>query len=89
MGWTAVDSGGLIAPITVRFELDFGGLWWTVYRVHGVQKIRGSNPLGSTKFLDTISPFLHRVGTVKDGLTAYLRPHLTANLVADLDIRDG
>src|SRR5579859_2345202 len=33
------------------FENDFGGLWWTVYLVHGIQKVRGSNPLGSTKFL--------------------------------------
>ena len=32
------------------YEPDFGGLWWTLYQRHGIQKVRGSNPLGSTKF---------------------------------------
>ena len=31
-----------------QFENDTGGFWWTVYLVHGIQKVRGSNPLGST-----------------------------------------
>jgi len=33
-----------------ELENDSGGLQWTVNRVHGIQKARGSNPLGSTKF---------------------------------------
>jgi len=57
MGWTAVDSGGPIAPITVRFELenDSGGLWWTVYRMYGIQKVRGLNPLGSTNVMSQVA----------------------------------
>jgi len=45
-----VDSGGLIDTGNVSSELEdvSGGLWWTVYPVHGIQKVRGSNPLGST-----------------------------------------
>ncbi len=48
-----MDSGGLIDRQSGTFELenDSGGLWRTVNRVHGIQKVRGSNPLGSTKFL--------------------------------------
>ena len=34
-----------------QFENDTGGFWWTVYLVHGIQKVRGSNPLGSTTVL--------------------------------------
>ena len=38
--------------ITIRFELenDSGGRWWTVNSRSGSQKVRGSNPLGSTNF---------------------------------------
>jgi len=37
--WTLVDKSHAIA---VRFELenDSSGLWWTVYRRHGIQKVR-------------------------------------------------
>jgi len=52
-------SGGAGDPSTDRGALGrrgaldvfgSGGLWWTVYPMHGIQKVRGSNPLGSTKF---------------------------------------
>ena len=41
----------------VRSELenDSGGLQWAANYVPGSQKVRGSNPLGSTKFLNTES----------------------------------
>ena len=29
--------------------------WWTIIPRHGIQKVRGSNPLGSTKFLNSES----------------------------------
>ena len=47
--WTLVDESPVIS---VRFELenDPDGLWWTIIPRHGIQKVRGSNPLGSTKF---------------------------------------
>ena len=38
------------------FELDSGGLWWAVNRVHSIQKVRGSNPLGSTEFASSEWP---------------------------------
>ena len=49
-----MDVGGRIGRKYRRFELenDFGGLWWTGYRRHGIQKVRGSNPLGSTKIFE-------------------------------------
>jgi hypothetical protein len=52
-----VDSGGRTTGNRVAFELenDAGGLRWTLYPRHGIQKVRGSNPLGSTKFLNTKS----------------------------------
>jgi len=52
LSWTLVDESPVI---TIRFELenDAGGLRWTGYQRHGIQKVRGSNPLGSTKFLNT------------------------------------
>ena len=34
-----------------ELENDSGGLQWTANSVPGSQKVRGSNPLGSTKFL--------------------------------------
>jgi len=38
-----VDSGGLIDRYfgAVELENDSGGLWWTVNRVHGIQKVKG------------------------------------------------
>ena len=53
-----MDRGGLNDHLKVRSELenDSGGRWWTTYLVHGIQKVRGSNPLGSTKFLNTETP---------------------------------
>ncbi len=55
MGWTSVDSDGRIASndSQVSTRNDLGGLRWTGYRKHGIQKVRGSNPLGSTKFPNT------------------------------------
>ncbi len=48
-----MDPGGLIDLLQggFRLENDSAGLRWTVNRVHGIQKVRGSNPLGSTRFL--------------------------------------
>jgi hypothetical protein len=45
--WTPMDESPATA---VRFELenDAGGHRWTFYQRHGIQKVRGSNPLGST-----------------------------------------
>ena len=50
LGWTLVDES---AVITIRFELEnnCGGPRRTLHRLPGSQKVRGSNPLGSTKFL--------------------------------------
>ena len=47
-----------LPAITVRFELenDPSGFLRTIYLEHGIQKVRGSNPLGSTKFRNTKSP---------------------------------
>jgi hypothetical protein len=41
-----------IGIVTLELENDSGGLWWTLYRRHGIQKVRGSNPLGSTSQLE-------------------------------------
>jgi len=48
--WTLADEPPVIA---VGFELENepSGLLWTIYRRHGIQKVRGSNPLGSTNVL--------------------------------------
>ncbi len=48
-----MDPGGLIDLLQggFRLENDSAGLRWTVNRVHGIQKVRGSNPLGSTSVL--------------------------------------
>ena len=45
-----MDSGGLNEHLQFRSELenDCGGRWWTVNPMPGSQKVRGSNPLGST-----------------------------------------
>ena len=53
--WTLADQSDVVAG-GVELENDSGGLRWTFYLRHGIQKVRGSNPLGSTKFLNTRSP---------------------------------
>jgi hypothetical protein len=38
-----------IGNVGIELENDPSGLWWTLVLVPGSQKVRGSNPLGSTK----------------------------------------
>ena len=74
--WTLVDQRPVIA---IRFELenDPGGLRWTLYRGHGIQKVRGSNPLGSTIAMshDIVEPVSRhrRVRSFRYGLVAPVR----------------
>ena len=37
-------------------KTTLGGLWWTINPLQGIQKVRGSNPLGSTRFLTRNCP---------------------------------
>jgi hypothetical protein len=37
-----------IGNVGIELENDPSGLWWTLVLVPGSQKVRGSNPLGST-----------------------------------------
>jgi hypothetical protein len=45
---TLVDES-TIGNVGIELENDPSGLWWTLVLVPGSQKVRGSNPLGSTK----------------------------------------
>ena len=42
-----VDQSTIVTVVS-ELENDSGGLWWTTYPLHGIQKVTGSNPLGST-----------------------------------------
>ena len=74
--WTLVDQSPS-PEARVELENDPGGLCWTVYRVHGIQKVRGSNPLGSTKFLNTKLRSALPIVACATSLTAYLTAYLT------------
>jgi hypothetical protein len=66
----------------VRFELenDARGPLWTFYWRHGIQKVRGSNPLGSTRIFEyEVAPVAVTIGGWGGRLTGYLtgyEPHV-------------
>jgi|GEM_PF-5188741 len=76
--WTLADESPVIA-IGSELENDSGERWWTLYREHGIQKVRGSNPLGSTKFLNLkFGPCATGAGG-DTGFAAYFAAYLQPN----------
>ena len=60
----------------VELENDSGGLWRTVNHVHGIQKIRGSNPLGSTiRSVYRIGPRRGLSAPASEDLTSTFTPY--------------